>query len=122
VIRTCPIRVAGNSGPLPQETSWENLSQKAGKELREYTTVTNKLRRVAAFDIDIVRKAVAVNRPTQIALQFLNYVFPEDENKNTWDTLDKEARAYIGTMEKNLGVPITLIGTGVGNGAMIDRR
>ena len=122
VIRTCPIRVAGNSGPLPQETTWEALSKKAGKDLIERTTVTNKIRRVAAFDDTLVKKAIAANRPTQIALQFLNYIFPDDENKSVWDDLSRAARDYIGAMEKNLSVPVTLIGTGVDNAAMIDRR
>lgn len=122
VIRTCPIRVAGNSGPLPNETTWESLSQKTGRELMERTTVTNKVRRVAEFDPAIVMKAIAVNRPTQIALQFLNYIFPADENKNGWDDLSAEAQKYIAGMEKKLDVPVTLIGTGVANGSMIDRR
>jgi len=122
VIRTYPIRVAGNSGPLPNEITWKELSNRIGKEVEEKTTVTKKVRRVAEFDIEIVKKAVFINRPTQIALQFLNYLYPQDENKNSWDFLSQEAKTYIENLEHDLGVPITLIGTGQANEAMIDRR
>ena len=122
VIRTYPIRAAGNSGPLPNEITWKELSDRIGKEVQETTTVTKKIRRVAEFDIGIVKKAISVNRPTQIALQFLNYLYPLDENKKTWDSLSQEAKIYIESLERDLGVPITLIGTGQSNEAMIDRR
>jgi adenylosuccinate synthase len=122
VIRTYPIRVAGNSGPLPNETTWKDLSLRIGKEVEEKTTVTQKVRRVAEFDTKIVKDAILINRPTQIALQFLNYAFPQDEGKNSWESLSEEAKKYIERMESDLGVPITLIGTGRTNEAMIDRR
>lgn len=122
VIRTYPIRVAGNSGPLPNEISWEELSAKVGMPTIERTTVTGKIRRVAEFDMALVQKAVQVNRPTQIALQFLNYLFPGDEGKNDWNELSDGAKKYIDTLEKELNVPITLIGTGCKSDAMVDRR
>ncbi len=122
VIRTYPIRVAGPSGPLPYETSWEALSKKIGKEVSERTTVTNKIRRIAEFDLDIVLKAIQINRPTQIALQFLNYLFPADENKTKWEELSIEAKEYIEVLQNKLGVLITLIGTGQSSESMIDRR
>lgn len=122
VIRTYPIRVAGNSGPLPNEITWEELSNRIGKQVQEITTVTKKVRRVAEFDIEIVKRAISVNRPTQIALQFLNYFYPEDEGKNSWDSLSQEAKTYIENLERDLKVPITLIGTAQSNEGMIDRR
>jgi len=50
--------------------------------VEERTTVTNNIRRVAKIDLEIIKKAIIINRPTQIALQFLNYLFPQDEDKN----------------------------------------
>lgn len=123
VIRTYPIRVAGPSGPLAGEITWEELSKRAGTQIEpERTTVTQKVRRIAAFDLAAVRRAVMLNRPTQIALQFLNYLFPADENAASWDALSPEARKYIEKLETDLGVPVTLVGTGRENAAMIDRR
>lgn len=122
VVRTYPIRVAGNSGPFPKEITWKELSRRVGRNIEETSTVTQKVRRVAEFDEGIVKEAILINRPTGIALQFLNYLYPEDEGKNSWESLSGEAKTYIEKMESNLGVPITLIGTGRSNEAMIDRR
>lgn len=55
-LRPHPIRVAGDSGPLKGETSWEALELEA-----ERTTVTNKVRRVGAWDQDLVAAAVRAN-------------------------------------------------------------
>ena len=122
VIRTYPIRVAGNSGPLNNEITWKELSNRIDKKVEEITTITKRIRRVSEFDIEIVKTAITINRPTQIALQFLNYLYPEDENKNSWESLSSEAKNYIENLEYILKVPITLIGTGQSNKAMIDRR
>lgn len=76
VIRSYPIRVAGNSGPLPDETSWEAISASIDTQadLREFTTVTKKLRRVGHFDDSVVKAAIACNNPTVIVLNHLDYV------------------------------------------------
>lgn len=55
-VRPNPIRVAGVSGELKGETSWEQL----GMEV-ERTTVTNKVRRVGAWDPELVRQAILAN-------------------------------------------------------------
>lgn len=80
VIRSYPIRVAGESGPLTHETTWEAIAARTGKEdIREYTTVTNKLRRVGTFDGDLVRRAIAINRPSRLVLNHLDYVGKRDD-------------------------------------------
>lgn len=56
VVRPYPIRVAGNSGPLLDETSWEQLGLPV-----EMTTVTKKVRRVGGWDPSLVRDAVRAN-------------------------------------------------------------
>lgn len=58
--RPYPIRVAGNSGPLRYETTWENLGLSA-----EYTTVTGKLRRVGDWDKGLASKAMVANGYTE---------------------------------------------------------
>lgn len=76
VIRSYPIRVSGKSGPLPKEITWEDITKQSGSEqdLIEYTSVTQKVRRVAEFDCDIVKKAMAVNRPNMIVLNHCDYL------------------------------------------------
>jgi adenylosuccinate synthase len=122
VLRTFPIRVAGNSGPLEDEVNWEYISALVGNEVAEFTTVTNKLRRVGKFNLPMARLAVEVNQPTDIALNFLNYLFPECAGCSRWSELSIEACSYIHRMEEDLQVPITLIGTGARFHEMIDLR
>lgn len=77
VCRTYPIRVAGNSGPMKNEISWEQLSQALGRTVTEKTTVTKKTRRVAAWDDELFQQSCVLNAPTEIALTFADYVDPE---------------------------------------------
>jgi adenylosuccinate synthase len=122
VVRTYPIRVAGNSGPLKNEISWEELSRRVGKPVLERTTVTKKVRRVAEFDLELVERACLVNQPTQIALTFLDYLVPEDEGKSDWDALSQPAREHVLELEQQLGVAVTLVSTGPKHSQTIDRR
>lgn len=75
VIRSFPIRVAGNSGPLPLEIDWSVISNRSGSKIPilEKTSVTKKIRRVAEFDPAIVKKAIEVNNPTKIVLNHVDY-------------------------------------------------
>ncbi len=76
VLRALPIRVAGNSGPLPNETDWESVrfSAHSPLDLTELTSVTRRPRRIGWFDSQVVQEAVMVNNPTRIVLNHLDYV------------------------------------------------
>ena len=77
VVRTYPIRVAGNSGPMQGEITWEELSNRLGKDITpEHTTVTKKIRRIAEWDDNLFEQALVLNAPTEIALTFADYVDP----------------------------------------------
>ena len=56
VARAFPIRVAGNSGPLYEETTWEQLGLPS-----ELTTVTQKVRRVGRWDQSLIQQAIWAN-------------------------------------------------------------
>jgi len=84
VIRTFPIRVGGNSGPLPNECSWKDIGVQ-----KEYTSVTGRIRRVAKFDPEIVIEAIAYNNPTHIILNHLDYIPKLD--RQTFITYVEEA-------------------------------
>lgn len=56
VVRPYPIRVAGNSGPLKNESTWQELGLEP-----ELTTVTKKVRRVGRWDPDLVARAIDAN-------------------------------------------------------------
>lgn len=97
VIRSYPIRVAGDSGPLPGETTWEKIAQEIGclSDLREYTTVTGKLRRVGYFDPEIVRRALDVNMPNRLVLNHLDYVGKEQDIRDE----NSELRKFVSRVE-----------------------
>ena len=62
VYRTYPIRVAGHSGPLYRETTWEALAAATDGHIRpERTTVTQKVRRVGRWDDMLATKALLAN-------------------------------------------------------------
>ena len=123
-VRTYPIRVAGHSGPLPNEISWEDVRRESGSpdEIAEFTTTTKKLRRVAKFDWSVVERAVMANNPTQIALHGADYIDHADYSTADWSALSDRTQGFIGEIEARLNVPVTLIGTGPDNGHTVDRR
>lgn len=110
VCRVYPIRVAGNSGPLKDETSWASLGLP-----EERTTVTNKVRRVGAWDGDLVKEALCANGAgawhdrVWVALTMLDQRFPECAGKTD---LDDEQEAFVDELERELDCAITLVGTG----------
>lgn len=113
VCRTYPIRVAGNSGPMKNEITWEELGQRIGRDITpEKTTVTKKIRRIAEWDDDLFNTSCVLNSPTEIALTFADYIDPYIFNAKEEDRLLASAPLmdFIG---KHLsGVPIAYIGTG----------
>lgn len=74
VARVYPIRVAGNSGPMKGETTWEELGLEPEK-----TTVTQKIRRVGEWDPELVAKAVQANggHRAKLVITMLDQVIPE---------------------------------------------
>lgn len=111
VVRTHPIRVAGNSGPMKGELSWDELGVP-----EERTTVTQKVRRVGEWDPELVRAAVDANggRRVKLALTMADYVIPEIEgttelptNEVTINALDK----LMDSVEQDAGTKVLLVGT-----------
>ena len=123
-IRTYPIRVSGNSGPLPNEITWEDVQRESGypHAITEFTTATNRLRRVGRFDWSVLDQAVAANSPTQIALHGADYIEYTNYAVTDWTALTDGAREFVGGLEAKLGVPVTFVGTGPTNEHIVDRR
>jgi len=123
VIRTYPIRVGGNSGPLRGEITWEELRRRSGypHEIFELTTATGRLRRVAEFDLDLVRRAAIVNRPTEVALHGVDYLDYANKGLTEFGALTDEARDFVAWIERELGVRVDFVGTGPTNEEIVDR-
>ncbi|WP_084646717.1 adenylosuccinate synthetase [Mesorhizobium sp. WSM2561] len=108
VLRTFPIRVAGDSGPLAGETTWEQIAKDAGRsdDIREYTTVTRNLRRVGTFDEKLVRRAISANAPHRIVLNHLDYVSKDHAaGAGRQKVID-----FIQDIEKRIGAKVDLVG------------
>jgi adenylosuccinate synthase len=111
VLRSLPIRVGGNSGPLPGETTWETVSAESETSIpfEEFTSVTRKLRRVARFDSDVVRRAIVVNQPTMVVL---NHVDQIDARCGEAGALTDRARAFVAATAQAIGREVSLVGVG----------
>lgn len=107
VIRSFPIRVSGKSGTLPNEITWDDVTKRANSRspIEEYTSVTKKLRRVGEFDADIVRKAITVNRPNQIVLNHMDYIY------DTVDESGSTRQRFLEDVQRKIDANIQYIGT-----------
>ena len=89
------------------------IAERAGRDdnLREYTTVTKRLRRVGHFDPVLVRRALAVNRPTRLVLNHLDYVGEQQDLDNPQSELSR----FVRRVEDEIGREVDWFGfSGVG--------
>jgi adenylosuccinate synthase len=117
VFKSYVTRVGG--GPLEGELSEEEAERRGWMEI---ASVTGRKRRAAPFNYELAERAVRINSATQIALTKLDTVFPECKGMTRYDGLSDRAKGFIGEVEKNLGVPVTIIGTGPSTLDVVDRR
>ena len=114
VLRTFPIRVGGNSGPLPNEIDWAEVKRLAAAptEEPEFTSVTNRMRRVAQFDLSAVQRACRHNKPTSLALMGVDRL--DHQNRGVTDVHDLSgiARNCISELEGATDTPVEWVGTG----------
>jgi adenylosuccinate synthase len=112
VARCFPIRVAGNSGPLKDETSWEALGLP-----EERTTVTNKVRRVGAWDPALLRDAIRANggdgwsSPVRLVITMLDQLFPEIAGVPNDGHLDDKHLDWLRAIEEDFNVEVAYVGT-----------
>ena len=110
VIRSFPIRVAGDSGELPNEITWEELAVEAGlpSGYHELTTATRKIRRIGRFGPNIVQRAIDANQPTMIVLNHLDYV----DVSVTRGNFSQEVLDFLCSVEDQIGRKVSLVGIG----------
>ena len=112
VARIYPIRVAGNSGPMKDETTWAALGLP-----KERTTVTKKVRRVGAEDWELVREAAIANggKRVNLAITMLDQKFPitRDQDPRTVPNPSRdEISRYLFNVQRDVGARIGLVTTG----------
>lgn len=116
VVRTFPIRVGGTSGPFENEITWEEVRRLSGAPavVPEYTSVTKKLRRVAIFDLELVKLASKYNRPTALAVLGLDRLDYMNTGVTDLAQLTPRARNFLRDLEQATQVPVIIVGTGFG--------
>ncbi len=125
VMRTYPIRVAGNSGNTGgKEITWSDVSMRSGssKFITEKTTVTNRTRRIFEFSNEDILQSIMINKPNIVALNFIDYIDTSDHDVRFFTKLSRETVKYILHKKQDLGIDIQLIGTGQSNNSIIDLR
>jgi adenylosuccinate synthase len=133
VARTYPIRVkdpdtdGGTSGPMSQEMTFDQLSERSGVGLEEITitetsSVSQRLRRIAEFDWDLLRRSVELNGATDIALTFADYLNVDNQKAQRYDQLTDDTIRFIEEVEQVSGISVSLISTRFDIRAVIDRR
>lgn len=131
VCRTYPIRVqnppGGTSGPMSKEITWSEVSRRSGIALRkilktEKTSTTNRDRRVSEFDWALLRKAAAINGPTDIALTFADYLHKHNEDARRFEQLEADDIQFVEQIERVAAAPVSLISTRFDFRSIIDRR
>jgi len=131
VCRTHPIRVespaGGTSGEIGIEINWNEVSKRSRiptKQLKrdEKTSTTHRQRRVAEFNWEILRRASALNGPTDIALTFVDYLHPKNQKARRFEQLDSTTINFIEEVQRVTAAPVSLISTRFGFRSIIDRR
>lgn len=115
VFRAHPIRIAGNSGPLEAEITWEEVGQPT-----EFTTVTKKPRRVAAWDPDLAQAALRDNGAPKVnaVFTFADYLEPMLSGATERSDAVDEFVRYV--EESLLQHPVRWIGTGPQTGVWME--
>jgi adenylosuccinate synthase len=120
VTRTYPIRVAGNSGPMLNELTWDEMSRRIGRPVLEHTTVTKKVRRIGEWDERLFLDAVRINGAAAVAVMFMDYLCPADEGKTKANQLSDRAWSFIEYIERVGDVSVQYVGTGGPRFSVID--
>lgn len=116
VFRTFPIRVAGNSGPLFSECSWDELAEESNGHIQpERTTVTKKIRRVGRWDSELAHDAVWANGGpgvVDVALTFADYIDPVVAGAEQENLLTPDVRDFLGRVTQDTSIFPFLVTTG----------
>lgn len=134
IIRPYPIRISNKtildgeiySGDYSnsQEITWDEVARRSGcnSDIVEYTTVTKKVRRVFEMNWERLKYNVMINQPTQIVLNFAQYIDWNAYQCNDYQKLPNKVKEFIKKIEFEMKVPVTIIGTGERKKDIIDLR
>jgi adenylosuccinate synthase len=107
------------AGPFATE-----IPQEKAEELGivEFGTVTGRRRRIGTFDFEFAKRAAMINGATQIVITCLDRLFKGCAGAKKFEQLSDDAKKFIGRVESELGVPVTIVSVGQGIDDVIDMR
>lgn len=109
-----------------KEITWDIVKERCGApadmEFGEMTTVTKKVRRAFEMNWDRLQYVSKLNRPTYIALNFVQYIDWDAYKCHDYSKLPQKVLDFIKQVEDVTGVKVGLIGTGPNNDDIIDIR
>lgn len=109
-----------------REITWDIVKDRCGApddvQFGEMTTVTKKMRRVFELNWDRLKYVTKLNRPTEIAINFAQYVDYNMLGKTKPSDITPKMLDFINAVENATGVPVTMIGTGPKDSDIIDMR
>lgn len=120
------LKVSSGDYAGSQEITWDIVKERCGApkeiEFGEQTTVTKKTRRVFEMNWDRLKYVTKLNRPTYIALNFVQYIDWQAFKCRDYEDLPATVKTFITQVEEVTGVKVGLIGTGPNNDDIIDIR
>jgi len=120
VVLVCKAYVTRvGEGPLEGEISHKEAKK---RNWDEYGTVTGRQRRAAPFNYPLAKRAAMINGATQIAVTKMDILYPEIAGSSDYGSMPAEAKEFVEKIEKEIGLPVTFVGTGPGVNEVIDRR
>lgn len=142
IMRPYPIRISNTTNLVDEqgntivassgdydgakEITWDIIKERCGApddvEFGEMTTVTKKMRRVFEMNWERLEYVTKLNRPTMIALNFVQYIDWRAYKCKSYEELPEAVINFIEYVEHVTGVPVKLIGTGPNNDDIIDIR
>lgn len=136
IMRPYPIRISNqtnigleiSSGDYDgaEEITWDIVKERCGApadvQFGEMTTVTKKMRRVFEMNWERLHYVTQLNRPTQIALNFAQYLDWNASYVTRWADLPQKVKDFVHRVEDVTNVKVTMIGTGAANDEIVDRR
>jgi adenylosuccinate synthase len=132
VCRTYPIRVGNSitgrtSGYMGKELEFAEIARRSEVPLEEIKktevgSVSGRTRRIAEFNWHLLRRALLLNGPTDLALTFTDYIHRQNQKAFRYEQLNDETQRFIGELEMVSGLPVSLISTAFNERNIIDRR
>jgi adenylosuccinate synthase len=112
---------------MSQEITLAEIARRSGLseaalKRTETTSTTGRKRRIAEFDWVLLKRAAALNAPTDIALTFVDYIDSKNEKARRFEQLTPETLQFIQEVERVARSPVSLISTRFHSRSIIDRR